>query len=248
MLTEIGQGLSYAEGEVRFYGARLMTRMSVVALPGGGCAVISPLLPSPSLLGALRALGPVRHLISPNKIHNQGLPGMAATFPGAQIWASPGLPERLPGLVYAGTLGDAPHPDWAPVLDQHLTRGNLFFSEVAFFHRASRTLILADLVENVTKTTMSGGLARAAARAGRILGRPLPSPEFRMYTDDAEAAQAGMEAIAAWPFERILMAHGEIIAENAHEVFAGVRERLVEEVRRRPAWRRALYRCLASWQ
>lgn len=158
MLTEIGQGLSYAEGEVRFYGARLMTRMSVVALPGGGCAVISPLLPSPSLLGALRALGPVRHLISPNKIHNQGLPGMAATFPGAQIWASPGLPERLPGLVYAGTLGDAPHPDWAPVLDQHLTRGNLFFSEVAFFHRASRTLILADLVENVTKTTMSGGL------------------------------------------------------------------------------------------
>lgn len=248
MLIEIGQGLFYAEGGVRFLGAHLMTRMSVVVLPDGGVAVISPLLPSPPLIGALRALGPVRHLMSPNKIHNQGLPGMAAAFPEAQIWASPGLIERRPGLAYAGTLGDRPRPDWAPVMDQHLTRGNLFFSEVVFFHRASRTLIVADLVENITEATIGGGFARAAARAGHILGRPLPSPEFRMYTDDAEAAAASLDAIAAWPFERILMAHGEIITETAQETFAGLRDFLVEEVRRRPAWRRSLYRHLAARQ
>lgn len=248
MLTEIGQGLWFAEGEVQFFGAWLQTRMSVIRLPDGGLAVISPLKPTEALITALNALGPTRHLISPNKIHNQGLSGLAAAFPGALIWASPGLPERRPDLTFAGTLCDAPEPDWAPVLDQHLTRGNLFFSEAVFFHRASLTLIVADLVENLTKANIRGSFGQSAARAGHILNRALPSPEFRMYTDDADAAVASLDAIAAWPFRRILMAHGEIVTENAHGVLTGVRDLLADEVRQRPAWRAALYRYFAARQ
>lgn len=248
MLTEFGEGLWYAEGEIRFFGVRLMTRMTVVALPGNGLALISPLPPRAPVIAALAGLGEVRHLIAPNKIHNQGLPGMHEAFHKARIWAAPGLPERVPDLPYAGVLEDGPHPDWAPVMDQRLTRGNAFFSEAVFFHRASKTLIVTDLVENISDATVKGGLGKVAAKAGHIFGRALPSPEFRMYTTDAEAAAAGLDAIAAWPFERILMAHGDLITENAREVFSAVRDFLLDEVRHRPAYRAALYRYLAARQ
>ncbi|MGV6847106.1 MAG: DUF4336 domain-containing protein [Marinibacterium sp.] len=248
MLHDLGNGLRYAEGFVRFYGAQIQTRMSICDLPGGGLAVISPLAPTPEVLADLRDLGEVRHILSPNKIHNQGLAGMAAAFPDARIWASPGLPERVPDLPYAGVLGDAPHPDWAAVMDQHLTAGNVFFSEVVFFHHASETLIVADLVENLTDDTLPGGLARAAARAGHIMGRALASPEFRMYSMDADAAAAALERISDWPFRRILMAHGKIVERDAHKVFDAVRSSLLREIRDRPRWRATHYRRLAALQ
>lgn len=248
MLHDLGDGLFYAEGSVRFYGIRIMTRMEVVVLPDGGLAVVSPLLPDDALFAALDAIGPVRHILSPNKIHNHGLAGFAARYPQAQLWASPGLPERRPDLAFDGTLTDTPHPDWAPVLDQHLTRGNAFFSEVALFHRASRTLIVADLVENLSRETLPSAAGRLAAKAGHIFGHPMASPEFRMYTDDPDAAEASLHAIAAWPFTRILMAHGDIIAKNAGQVFAEVVEALLAEARARSPRRAALYRYLAARQ
>lgn len=248
MLKSLGGGLHYAEAEVTFYGVNIQTRMSVVELPGGGLLVISPLILTDVLRQSLDALGPVMHLASPNKIHNQGLESFMAVYPEAQIWASPGLPERRPELNYAGVLDDTPHADWAPVLDQLVTRGNIFFSEVVFFHRDSRTLIVADLVENLAEDTVPSAVGRQAARAMHIFGKALPSPEFRLYTTDAQEAAAGMDAMAVWPFERILMAHGTIITAEAHEVLAEVRDFLVAEVESRPAHRAGLYQFLARHQ
>lgn len=156
--------------------------------------------------------------------------------------------ERRSDITFAGTLDDAPHVDWADVMDQLTTKGNVFFSEVVFFHRASKTLIVADLVENISDETVKGGIAKAAAKAGHIFGRPLPSPEFRSYTTDADAAAKQMDKICDWPFERILMAHGDIIEDKARDVLRDIRDFLVSEVTARPAYRSALYKYFASKQ
>ena len=47
-------------------------------------------------------------------------------------------------------LGDDAPALWAEELSQVCLRGTRVMREVAFFHRASRTLILVDLVENMT--------------------------------------------------------------------------------------------------
>ncbi len=248
MLKRLHDDLFYAEDEISFYGVHLQTRMSVVRLPDGGLLVISPLLLTEPLKQALDALGPVRHIASPNKIHNQGLTPFAEAYPDAKLWASPGLIARRPDLGFAGTLGDVPHPDWAPVLDQLVTEGNVFFAEVVFFHAASRTLIVADLIENLTDQTIASTAAQQLAKAMKIFGKPLPSPEFRMYTDDAQAAVVRLDKIAEWDFTRILMAHGEIITENAHDVLRHVRDFLSAEVNARSSHRAALYRFLAAKQ
>lgn len=248
MLTEIGNGLWFAAADVRFFGATIQTRMSVIKLPGGGLAIISPLILTDDLAGALQQLGPVQHVLSPNKIHNQGLASFAQAYPEAQIWASPGLPERCPDMTFAGTLGDTPHPDWAGVMDQLTTQGNVFFSEVVFFHLDSKTLIVADLVENISDETIKGHLAKAAAKIGHIFGRPLPSPEFRTYTTDADAAATRLDEVNEWPVQRILMAHGDIIEDQAHDVLRDVRDFLVAEVTARPHHRAALYQYFATKQ
>lgn len=248
MLTAFAEGLWYGEADIRFYGVTLQTRMAVIRLPDGALAVISPLVLNHALAHSLHELGPVRHILSPNKIHNQGLKSFAQAYPQARIWAAPGLVERRPDIAFSGTLDDTAHDDWAGVMDQLTTKGNAFFSEVVFFHRPGKTLIVADLIENISYDTVKGRFARAAAKAGHIFGRPLPSPEFRAYTTDASAAAQRLDQIGNWPFERILLAHGDLITENARDVLRSVRDFLVAEVTDRPKYKAALYRLIASKQ
>lgn len=248
MLKKLGEGLHYGEDDVRFFGASIQTRMSVVTLPGGGVLVISPLILTRQMKSELDALGPVQHVASPNKIHNQGLASFAEAYPKALIWASPGMVERRSDIRFAGTLDDHPHPDWAPVLDQLVTKGNLFFSEAVFFHASSKTLIVADLVENICNQTVKSKHFQRIAKFFGVFGRPLPSPEFRAYTSDGEAAGERLDKISMWDFERILMAHGTMITENAHEILRDVRNFLIAEVKARSPRRAALYKFLASLQ
>lgn len=172
-LIPLGQGLYYAEALITFCGARLQTRMSVAQLKSGGLWVCSPLPFTPALAEALASLGEVEHVASPNKIHNQGLAAFHERYPAAKIWASPGLPERCPHLHFDGVLGNSAETAWSPELDQRLTDGNVFFSEAVFLHRASATLIVADLVENLGQATLPAATARAPGRGSR---RSTPGP------------------------------------------------------------------------
>jgi len=248
LLRSFGKNLWYIEGTVRFFGFPIHTRMAVSKLDGDALWVWSPLPMTEQIAHAINGLGRVTQIVSPNKIHNQGLDGFHKRYPAAKLWASPGLPERRPELQYAGVLTDEPEADWSQHLDQRLTAGNSFFSEAIFFHRASRTLIVADLVENISADTFPSTAGRALAKMMGIYGRALPSPEFRMYTFDAGAARQKLDQISAWPFERILLAHGELITENAHEMFQEVIDHLCIEVEGRSRLRRSIYQAMTRLQ
>ena len=248
LFRSFGDSLLYMEGTVRFVGVPIQTRMAVSKLDGDALWVCSPLPMTDEIARALDALGRVAHIVSPNKIHNQGLDSFRARYPHAKLWASPGLPQRRPELEYAGVLADQPEAVWSQHIDQRLTEGNAFFSEAVFFHRASSTLIVADLVENIAANTLPSKTGRALAKMMRIYGRALPSPEFRMYTFDAEAARRKLDEINAWPFQRILLAHGDLITANAHEVFQKVIDHLYVEIKSRSRFRRTIYGAMTRLQ
>jgi hypothetical protein len=231
-LDELGDGLYIAGGAVRFYGFSLGTRMAVVRLEGDALLVYSPLFLTPGLRRDLEKLGRVRYVIAPNKIHNQTLADYAAAYPDAELWLAPGLPERRPDLSPAGVLGAEPLLAWSAELDQCLTAGNVFFSEALMLHRRSRTLMVADFVENIDAETASA-LARAAGRLFGMKTRPAPSPEFRLYTLDADAARQALERARAWHFDRIFLCHGALITEDAERVFASVCDELLAVAGRR---------------
>ena len=69
-IHDLGGGLHYVEGKVGFYGFDIVTRMSLVELSSGGVLAISPLPLDAALERAIAQIGPVRFVLSPNKIHN----------------------------------------------------------------------------------------------------------------------------------------------------------------------------------
>ena len=99
------------------------------------------------------------------------------------------------------------------------------------FHRAGRTLILVDLIENFTDATpgTGGALKLWFKYVLRMWDHPRPAPEYRMGWSDRRAAANSLRRILAWDFQRIVLAHGDLIDRNAHEVAAaawsGVLER-----------------------
>ena len=126
MLEEFGPSLYVAEGPtVSFYGFGYPTRMAVVRLSDGSAWVWSPVALTDELAGAVQAVGPVHHIVSPNKIHHLFLAEWAERWPRARVYAPPGLARRKPALRFDAELRDEPDPAWSVDIDQVIFRGSL---------------------------------------------------------------------------------------------------------------------------
>ena len=246
-MREFAPGIHLVESTVRFYGVRIQTRMTVIRLSGARLFVHSPVGLDAAIRRALDDLGEVAFIVSPNKIHHLSIGEYIDAYPRAKAFASPGLPERRPDLAFDGVLGDQPDPAWAAELDQAEIRGNIFFSEIVFLHRASRTLVVADLVENFEPETASAW-GRMLARLFGVGSEPVASPEHRLYTSDAGAAAESLERIQSWDFERIVLSHGGLIESDGRAVMEAVGEHLLGQVIKRSKAANQIFAVLARLQ
>ena len=154
------------------FGLRLpvTTRMTVARLADGGLWLHSPITPDPGLFEALAGLGPVRWLVAPNTVHYWWLADWAARFPQAQVHAAPGLRRwARRALPDHEVMGSRPPAAWAGQIDQLVLRGDRL-TEVVFLHRASRTLVLTDLIEDLEPERIRGPLYRCFHRRRRHAG------------------------------------------------------------------------------
>lgn len=246
-MREFARGIHLVESTVRFYGVRIQTRMTVVKLSDSRLFVHSPVALDASTRRDLDRLGKVAFIVSPNKIHHLSIGEYIDAYPEAKAFAPPGLPERRADLSFDGVLGDRPEPAWAVDLDQTAVRGNVFFTEIVFLHRASGTLLVADLVENFDRQTASP-LGRALARLFGVGSKPVASPEHRLYTCDAVAAAESLERIRSWEFERIVLSHGTLIESDGRAVIDAVGAHLLDQVRRRSNPSKKIFALLARLQ
>ena len=168
-------------------------------------------------------------MVAPNKIHNQALHEYATYYPNAKIFASPGLPERKPDINFEAVLKDEPEQEWKNDIEQTLTKGNVFFSEAIFYHKASKTLLVCDFVENMNKSTSSMMLL---FKLFGVKEKPMASPEFRIYTTNEIDARETLEKVQAWDFERIFLCHGDIIVHDAKTIFSSVCSEYLDGVKK----------------
>ncbi|HTU00150.1 MAG TPA: DUF4336 domain-containing protein [Rhizomicrobium sp.] len=216
---------------VRMAGTRFDARMTVIRLSSGALMLHSPCEITAAMAEEISALGPVAHIVAPGNFHTLYITSAQAAFPVAKTWICPGAELRRPGLKYDDVLGDAAPAAWAGEIGQVLVQGTRLMREVAMFHRASRTLILVDLIENFTDATpgIGWGMKLLFKYVLGMWDNPRLAPEYRMGWRDREQAAESLRRILAWEFERIVLAHGDLIERNAHEVataaWAGVLER-----------------------
>jgi hypothetical protein len=221
MLTEIDRDIWIAEGpSVPFLGVPYPTRMTLVRLSDGGLWLCSPIELNATLADAVQALGPVQHLVSPNKIHHLFLGQWAQAWPDAKLWASPGLAQRRRDLSFHGELGNAAEPAWEDDIDQLIFRGSFFMEEVVFFHRASRSAIITDLVQKFDPATLRGWRSLLMRLDGLVGPEGSTPREWRLTFWNRRAAREALRKMLGWNPQRLIIAHGQWVRENGREALA----------------------------
>ena len=214
MLEPFAEDIWIAEGPtVSFYGFSYPTRMAVIRLSGGALFVWSPIALTLELKRAIDALGPVAHIVSPNKIHHLFMGEWQDAYPSAKLHASPGLAEKRDDLRFETVLGNAPPPTWAADIDQVEMGGSWALNEIVFFHRTSRTAIFADLIENFRPGWFKGWKGWLARLDGIVMPNGGAPREWRL-TFRKKIARAALARILAWQPERVVMAHGEMTRQD----------------------------------
>ena len=214
-LRELSENLWIADRPQRFHGLEVGTRMTVIRLADGGLLLHSPVQLDSGLCRALDALGRVRYVVAPNRLHHLYAGEVAKVYPAARLWIAPGLERKRPDLPFVSVLGDEAPGAWRNEVDQVFFRGRPYENEVAFFHRASRTLILCDLAFN-----FGPGAAVATRLLMRLLrsyGRFGPSTLDPWLIRDRRAARQSLERILAWDFDRVVVAHGDVLESGGRE-------------------------------
>ena len=198
----------------RFFGLSVGTRMTVMRLADGSLMLHSPIALDDRVRHELDALGPVRFVVAPNRVHHLYAGDVAPSYPEARLWIGPGLEVKRPDLRYVAILDDEAPAEWRGQVDQVFFRGRPYENEIVFFHRASRTLIMCDLAFNF------GPTAPLTTRIWMSLmlsyGKFGPSKLDPLLIRDRPAARASLKKILAWDFDRVIVAHGDVLERGGH--------------------------------
>ncbi len=217
MLRALAAGLHAIDRPFRFMGVEIGTRATVVTLESGELLVHSPVRFGEDVRAALAPLGPVRHLVAPNRMHHLALADWKRAYPEAALHGAPGLASKRPDLAFATALDDIAPPAWAGQLAQCLLLGAPRYNEVAFLHRPSGTLVLADALfgwgpEHPPLTRLTSRLVGAYGRWARP-----HNPIFGEIVQPA-ALRESIQKVLAWDFDRIVISHGRIVERGGREV------------------------------
>jgi len=213
-LKPVAEGIWIVDsGPLRLLGIPVPVRMTVIRLGNGDLLVHSPTRFEGALSAEMQRLGRLRHLVAPNVAHWSFLQEWQRRHPDALTWGAPGLRKRAQvqksPVRIDRELGEAAPEDWAGEIDQVIVPGAAGFREVDLYHKASRTLVLTDLVVNLEPEKMPAWLRPGA----RLLGVVAPNGRAPAYLRLVVRAKRQEAAAAArrmleWNPERVVFAHG----------------------------------------
>ena len=214
-LRRLADDIWVADRPQTFYGLPVGTRMTVIRLSGERLLLHSPVALDSALGAELDAIGRVSYAVAPNRVHHLYAGEVAKLYPEARLWVGPGLERKRPDLAFVAVLGDEPPEEWREEVQQTFFRGRPYENEVVFFHRASRTLILCDLAFNFGPAAAAP--TRLLMKLLRSYGRFGPSKLDPLLIRDRNAARQSLERILAWDFDRVVVAHGEVLESGGRE-------------------------------
>lgn len=216
MLTQEAERFWTYEEPLRFLGFEIGRIMSVIQLSSGGLFIQSPSELTGELEAALNELGEVRFVAPTSKLHGHlYMEQYREVYPSAELLAAPGLDGRRPDLVFDQLLGDIPDPRWATDIDQIAILGNRWLTEIAFFHRPSRTVILGDFGYHIGES--SPLKTRVMARIAGVYKQVGCTVDYRLAIRNHETFRRSIQDVLAWDFDRVIPGHGEIIEADGKQ-------------------------------
>lgn len=210
-LSALGAGVWVASKQFTNESFTATSRMTVLKLADGRLVIHSPIALDQGLQQDVASLGEIVAIVAPNRFHHQFVDGWRRAFPAALVFGSPSLSIDQRDLRLDHLLNDKPPALWVDEIEQVAVEG-LPTDEFVFFHRASRTLLVADFAFNYTPSQ-----ATADPGAADGLG---PHDRHRTSITDAEALARTIRHILRWDFDRVVVSHGEVVRRNGRRLFA----------------------------
>ncbi|GAQ89897.1 hypothetical protein KFL_005740080 [Klebsormidium nitens] len=229
--TEVDPGsIWFFEQEQGLAGTNVTTnvRMTVIKLKSGGLWVHAPIAPTEECVRLIKELGePVKYIVLTTYAyeHKVFVSPFARKFPKAQVWVAPGLwsyPIPLPveafGIFKAGTIkDDATETPWQDEIEHKVLESSPVGSvpgigpyvELAFFHKASKSLLVTDAVIRVPDTPPEVIRKEAlldSARNGVVVslrsgGKPIP--DFKLFPGSNRIDDTEENRLLGW--QRMLL-------------------------------------------
>ena len=224
VLREVDQNLWVAEQPLRYFGLGIGTRMTVIQLANNELVVISPIQVSEALLREIDELGTISHIIAPNLYHHLFAADFKAAYPAATFWAPAKLRVKKPELKIDQLIAAAVISPWLGLdclfFDGFKTLGLSgpdALDEWVFFHASSRTLILTDTAFCFDESFP--WLTQFLTKIGGGYKDLSPSLLERIATTKKDLVKASAKQVLNWNFDRVIMAHGNIIEHGGKEQF-----------------------------
>jgi hypothetical protein len=189
--------------------------MTVVRLSGGKLLLHSPCQPLDELIDAIREVGTVSYVVAPNWFHDLYLAQYRKLFPKATFWGSAFLKRQHKSLIDV-VLDQMTQTPWAEEMPHVTAPGLLTLDESVFFHRPTRTLIVADLLMNASMPAETPPLTRLGYRFLGLDGTLKVFPVLKWFglTDRASLRRAARQMLR-WEPKRLVVGHGTPIAHDA---------------------------------
>ena len=156
------------------------------------------------------------HLVAPSLYHDLYWPAWFARYPQGTFWGVPGFPKAHPDLRFHELLSpDQPTP-WEAELPKLFIAGMPKLNECVFFHPPTRSLIVADLVFNLSADQPLLGklILKVIANYGKVTCSRL----FRAFIKDRQAFGNSVEEVLGWDIERVIVGHGENLTQDGKQV------------------------------
>jgi hypothetical protein len=217
MLREIDTDLWTTEAPHKWLGVEVGTRMTVIRLADGSLFVHSPVHLDDEIRTTLDRIGPVQHVVAPNRFHHLYVADYRRNYPEAKLYAAPGLETKRRDLHFDAILTDDAPAAWRGQIDPLVFRGFSPLNETVFFHRASRTVLFTDLLFNMTHT--DSALTRIVLSLDGGFGGPGVARTFRLLMRmHKRTVMESLAGILKWDFDRMTLAHGDIVERGAKAV------------------------------
>ncbi len=221
-LKRVAEDVWLVDGPMIQFGPPLMkmpfpTRMTVLRLKPAKLFLHSPTPLTALLREEIERLGKPHWIVGPNRIHYWWIPEWHAAYPDADVYLALGIKEQAKGRI------DFPsHPldrsDGYPWDDEvaSLPIVGGYMTEVEFFHRATRTLILTDAIENFELDKLPSRWLRSLVW---LVGAANPNGSMPVdmrlsFWSHRRDLQRAVETMIGWNPERVLLAHGKWFDHN----------------------------------
>lgn len=217
-MQQLAENIWVFDGDsVRFLGFPFSTRMTVIRLENQNLVLHSPIHLTDELKKQVTSLGEIKYLIAPNHLHHLYLDDWVSSF-NAELYGTDEVIKKRQDLSFDGSLNDKHMWPWQKEVDQELFTGSPAMQECVFFHKASKTLIVTDLVENFSQDAFSGWRKVIAKYAGILAPNGKMPIDWRFsFILGKSKARKHFAKIMLWQPEVLVMAHGEIVYHEAKQ-------------------------------